>query len=174
MVGGYAIPEVNRLMQAFMAGALSVNPDVRFLVEFIDSWDDHAKARAEALAMINRGADVLYAERFGAAHAARERGIKAIGNVIDTAADYPGTILASALWHMEPTIDRAVDAIAAGRFAAADYGPYSMMAYGGASFVVDETLAGADSVAAARAREKEITSGRFKVEIDNSEPKSNQ
>ena len=32
MVGGYAIPEVNRLMQAFMEGAKSVNPNVKFLV----------------------------------------------------------------------------------------------------------------------------------------------
>ena len=32
MVGGYAIPEVNRLMHAFMDGARDVNPDVKFLV----------------------------------------------------------------------------------------------------------------------------------------------
>ena len=38
MVGGYAIPEVNRLMHAFMDGARDVNPDVTFLVNFIDSW----------------------------------------------------------------------------------------------------------------------------------------
>ena len=30
MVGGYAIPEVNRLMHAFMDGAREVNPDVKF------------------------------------------------------------------------------------------------------------------------------------------------
>ena len=34
MVGGYAIPEVNRLMHAFMDGARDVNPDVKFLVNF--------------------------------------------------------------------------------------------------------------------------------------------
>jgi len=172
MVGGYPIPEVNRLMHAFMDGALSIDTEVKFLVNFIDSWDDHARARQEALAMIDRGADVLYAGRFGAADAARARGIKAIGNVIDTAADYPGTVLASALWHMEPTIDRAIAAVAAGRFEAADYGSYSTMAYGGASLVVDEALAEAESVAAAKAREREIRDGRFRVEIDDSEPTS--
>ena len=40
MVGGYPIPEVNRLMQAFMEGARSVNPEVKFLVSFIGSWYD--------------------------------------------------------------------------------------------------------------------------------------
>ena len=60
--------------------------------------------------MIDKGADVLYAERFGVSDAAKERGVKAIGNVIDTRGDYPGTVVASALWHMEPTIDRALKA----------------------------------------------------------------
>ena len=45
MVGGYAIPEVNRLMHAFMDGARDVNPDVKFMVNFIDSWYDPPKAK---------------------------------------------------------------------------------------------------------------------------------
>ena len=46
--------------------------------------------------MMDAGADIMYAGRFGVADAAVERGVKAIGNVIDTSDDYPGTILASA------------------------------------------------------------------------------
>lgn len=68
-----------------------------------------------------------HAERFGVSDAAVERGVKAIGNVIDTSGDYPETIMASALWHMEPTIDRAIATVANGTFEAADYGPYSCM-----------------------------------------------
>src|SRR6187551_1452530 len=86
MVGGYAIPEVNRLMQAFMEGAKSVNPNVKFLVSFINSWYDPPKAKESAFAMIDRGADVMYAERFGVSDAAKEKGVKVIGNVIDTSA----------------------------------------------------------------------------------------
>jgi basic membrane protein A len=145
MVGGYAIPEVNRLMNAFMAGALSVNPDVKFSVSFINSWYDPPKAKEAAFAMVDAGADILYAERFGVADAAKERGILAIGNVIDTAADYPGTILASALWHGAPMIDKAIADVKAGSFTAADYGIYAFMEHGGASAVYDEALAGAAS-----------------------------
>ena len=65
MVGGYAIPEVNRLMQAFMDGAREVNPDVKFLVNFLDSWYDPPKAKESAFAMIDAGADIMFAERFG-------------------------------------------------------------------------------------------------------------
>ncbi len=81
MVGGYAIPEVNRLMNAFMAGALSVNPDVKFSVSFINSWYDPPKAKETAFAMVDAGADILYAERFGVSDAAKERGILAVGAV---------------------------------------------------------------------------------------------
>ena len=174
MVGGYAIPEVNRLMHAFMAGALSVNPDVTFSVSFINSWYDPPKAKETAFAMVDAGADILYAERFGVSDAAKERGVFAIGNVIDTAADYPGTILASALWHGEPMIDQAIADVKAGTFAARDYGIYAFMEYGGSSMVVDEELAGAEAVAAAKAVEASILDGSFVVEIDDSEPTSTQ
>lgn len=172
MVGGYAIPEVNRLMNAFMEGALSVNPDAKFLVTFINSWYDPPKAKESAFAMIDQGADILYAERFGVSDAAKEKGILAIGNVIDTAADYPGTILASALWHMEPTIEKAVEAVLSDSFEPADYGPYSYMSYAGGSFVADEAIAGAEAVAAAKAKEAEILDGLFRVNVNDSEPKS--
>ena len=174
MVGGYAIPEVNRLMHAFMAGALSVNPDVKFSVSFINSWYDPPKAKETAFAMVDAGADILYAERFGVSDAAKERGILAIGNVIDTAADYPGTILASALWHGEPMIDQAIADVKAGSFIASDYGIYAFMEYGGSSMVVDEALAGAEAVAAAKAVEATILDKSFVVEINDSEPTSTQ
>jgi basic membrane lipoprotein Med (substrate-binding protein (PBP1-ABC) superfamily) len=172
MVGGYAIPEVNRLMNAFMEGAVSVNKDVKFLVTFINSWYDPPKAKESAFAMIDKKADVMYAERFGVSDAAKERGVKAIGNVIDTSAQYPGIILASAIWHMEPTIDRVIKNVMAGTFEPADYGVYSYMAHGGASLTLDDKLVPADVVAMVKAKEKEILDGLFRVNVNDSEPKS--
>ena len=172
MVGGYAIPEVNRLMHAFMDGAREVNPDVKFIVNFIDSWYDPPKAKESAFAMMDAGADVMYAERFGVSDAAVERGVKAIGNVIDTSGDYPGTIMASALWHMEATIDRAVASVKGGTFEAADYGQYSFMAYGGGSLVLDESLVDADTVSAVKEREEEILGGLFRVNVNDARPVS--
>ncbi len=173
MVGGYAIPEVNRLMHAFMAGAREVNPDVKFLVSFINSWYDPPKAKEAAFAMIDAGADVLYAERFGVSDAAKERGVKAIGNVIDTASEYPGTILASALWHMEPTVDAAVAAVVDGTYKGDDYSKYSYMGVGGGSLVFDETLVDPALAEKVKAKEAEIMAGSFTVEVDDTEPKSN-
>ena len=172
MVGGFAIPEVNRLMHAFMAGAKSVNPDVEFMVTFINSWYDPPKAKEAAFAMIDSGADIMYAERFGVSDAAKERGILAVGNVIDTAADYPGTILGSALWHMEATIDHAIEAVKAGEFKAEDYGKFSYMEFGGGSVVLDPALLTDGTVEEVEAKQAEILDGSFTVEVNDEEPKS--
>jgi len=172
MVGGYAIPEVNRLMHAFMDGARAVNPEARFLVNFINSWYDPPKAKEAAFAMLDAGADVMYAERFGVADAAVERGARVIGNVIDTAAQYPGAVLASALWHMEPTIDRAIAAVRAGAFEPIDYGQFSFMAFGGASLALDPALVPAEVVAEVEAVQADILAGLFRVNVNDAEPVS--
>src|SRR5262245_31007424 len=133
MVGGYPIPEVNRLMNAFMAGVKETAPDTKFQIAFIGSWFDPPKAKETAFAQIDAGADLMYAERFGVSDAAKERSVLAVGNVIDTQADYPDTVVVSALWHFEPTLDAAIAAVQGGSFKADDYGVYSFMKAGGCS-----------------------------------------
>lgn len=175
MVGGYPIPEVNRLMNAFMAGVKETAPDTKFQVAFIGSWFDPPKAKETAFAQIDAGADVMYAERFGVSDAAKERGVLAIGNVIDTQADYPDTVVASALWHFEPTLDAAINAVKAGSFKAEDYGTYSFMKAGGCSLSQFGTFEGkipADIVAKVAEKEAAIRNGSFTVAIDDNEPKS--
>jgi basic membrane protein A len=174
MVGGFPIPEVNRLMNAFMAGAKESNPKAQFTVTFINSWFDPPKAKEAAFAMIDKGADVMYAERFGVSDAAKERKVLAIGNVINTQDKYPDTVVSSALWNMEPTIDAALKAIKAGQFKAEDYGKFSMMKYKGSELSPLGTFEGKvpkatmDLVAK---RQKEILAGTFTVKIDDNQPK---
>lgn len=175
MVGGFPIPEVNRLMHAFMAGVRETRPDATFQVSFIGSWFDPPKAKETAFAMIDAGADIMYAERFGVSDAAKERGILAIGNVIDTQPDYPDTVVTSALWDFEPTLTAALDAIAAGAFTADDYGLWSFMAKGGCSMAPLGTFDGkvpAEAMALATQREAGIRAGTFSVVINDDEPKS--
>ena len=175
MVGGYPIPEVNRLMNAFMAGVKEVAPDTKFQVAFIGSWFDPPKAKETAFAQIDGGADLLYAERFGVSDAAKEKKILAIGNVIDTQADYPDTVVASALWHFEPTLDKAIAEVKAGTFKADDYGVYSFMKNGGCSLAPLGTFDSKvpdDIKAKVAEKEKMIKDGAFTVEINDAEPKS--
>ena len=175
LVGGFPIPEVNRLMHAFMAGAKEVNPKVEFTVTFINSWFDPPKAKEATFAMIDKGADVLYAERFGVSDAAKEKGKLAIGNVINTQPQYPDTVVASALWDMSPTIALALKNVKAGSFKAEDYGPYSMMKHKGSSLSplgTFEAKVPAEIKAKIKAREADILAGKFTVKVDDSQPKS--
>ncbi len=175
MVGGFPIPEVNRLMNAFMAGVKETKPDATFMVSFIGSWFDPPKAKETAFAMIEAGADLLYAERFGVSDAAKEKGILAIGNVIDTQPDYPDTVVASALWHFEPTFNAALAAVTDGTFKAADYGVYSTMIHGGCSLAPLGTFEGkvpAEVMTLVAEKEAAIKAGTFTVAVDDNEPKS--
>ncbi len=175
MVGGYPIPEVNRLMHAFMAGAKETNPKVEFYVSFIGSWFDPPKAKEAAFAMIEKGADVMYAERFGVSDAAKEKGKLAIGNVIDTQAQYPETVVVSALWNMEPTIDTALKAVKAGKFKAEDYGQYSTMKFKGSEmskFGTFDAKVPKDIQAKVAAKQQAILDGKAKIAVVDTEPKS--
>ena len=175
LVGGFPIPEVNRLMHAFMAGAKEVNPKAEFTVTFINSWFDPPKAKEAAFAMIDKGADVLYAERFGVSDAAKEKGKLAIGNVINTQPQYPDTVVASALWNMQPSIDRALKLVKDGKFTAEDYGVYSTMKHKGSELAplgTFEKKVPADIVAKVKAKEADILSGKVMIKVDDSQPNS--
>ena len=175
MVGGFPIPEVNRLMHAFMAGAKETNPKVEFSVSFINSWFDPPKAKEAAFAMIDKGADVMYAERFGVSDAAKEKGKLAIGNVINTQDKYPDTVIASALWNMEPSIDRALKLVKDGKFAAEDYGQYSMMKFKGSELSplgTFESKVPADIKAKVKAKQETILAGKYTVKVDDTQPKA--
>lgn len=177
MVGGYPIGEVNRLFNAFMAGAKTVNPAVEFKVSFIGSWYDPPKAKEFAFAQIESGADILYAERAGVVDAAREKGLIAFGNVNDMNKEENGTdvVVTSALWHMEPAIGHAIEQVKMKTFKAEDYRDFTMMAKGGASlspYYEFEASIPADILAKVKETAAAIKAGTFTVKINDDEPKS--
>ncbi len=107
-VGAIPIPEVNMLINGFADGVKAVNPDAEHIVSFIGTFFDPPKAREAGLAQIDGGADILFGERIGTADAAQERGIKAIGSLIDYTPRYPDTVFANALWSFRPLLDAAL------------------------------------------------------------------
>jgi len=177
MVGGYPIGEVNRLFHAFMNGARSVNPGIEFKVTFIGSWYDPPKAKEAAIAQIEAGVDIMYAERAGVVDACREKGILAFGNVNDMNKEENGkdVVVTSALWHMESAIDHAIERVKAGSFSAEEYHHWTMMAKGGASlapYYEFDSKIPADVKAQVASLGADIKAGKFTVEINDNEPKS--
>ncbi len=175
VVGGYPVPEVNRIVNAFMQGVKEVNPDAKVLVTFINSWFDPAAAKEAALAQIDSGADVLFAERFGVIEAAVERDVLAFGNMSDQYELGPDHVLTGPVWNMTPTVEYIIKQIQAGAYTAQDLKDFSMMAKGGASlapFHGMESKIPADILELVQQREQEIKNGTFRVDVDEAPPVS--
>lgn len=174
VVGGYPVPEVNRITNAFIDGAQSVNPDVEAKVTFINSWFDPAAAKEAALAQIDAGADVLFAERFGVIEAAAENDLLAVGNMSDQTELAPEHVITSAVWNMGPTVEYVINQVRTGAYTAQDLKDFSMMAKGGASLApINSDVAGGipdDLVAQVEEAEEQIRSGLLRVDIDEAQP----
>jgi len=174
VVGGLPVPEVNRIVNAFIAGAESVNPDVDVKTTFINSWFDPAAAKEAALAQVDAGADVLFAERFGVIEAAAEKGLCAFGNMSDQKELAPDYVVSGPVWHMEPTVDYILNQVSGGTYTAQDLKDFSMVGKGGASLAPINTAVKCglsdDLVKQVQAKEDEIKSGLFRVDITEAPP----
>lgn len=174
VVGGYPVPEVNRIVNAFIAGAQEMNEEVDVKVTFLNSWFDPAAAKEAALAQVGAGADVLFAERFGVIEAAQENDLVAIGNMSDQQELAPGNVVTSVTWNMAPTVAYVIDQVEAGSYTAQDLKDFSMVAKGGAALAeINADVVGGvpeDLVAAVEAREAEIKAGTFRVDINEGTP----
>ena len=175
VVAAMPIPEVSRLSNAFCAGAKEVNEAAKCKFSFIGSFFDPPKAKEAALAQIEAGADVLYAERFGVIEAAAERGVLAIGNMSDQSELGPDTVITSVVWDMWPTVKQAIGLVKAGVFTSQDFGQFSYMTKGGsylAPYHAWEDKLPADVKKMVDDRRTEIMDGNFRIDIDESAPKS--
>lgn len=174
VVGGLPVPEVNRIVNAFIAGAEAVNPEVDVKTTFINSWFDPAAAKEAALAQIDAGADVLFAERFGVIEAAAENGLYAFGNMSDQTELAPEYVVSGPVWNMEPTVQYIIKQVGAGAYTAQDLKDFSMVAKGGASLApINEAVTGgipAELLEQVTAKEAEIVGGLFRVDITESQP----
>jgi basic membrane lipoprotein Med (substrate-binding protein (PBP1-ABC) superfamily) len=174
-VAAMDIPEVARLTNAFCGGAKEVNPEVKCKVSFIGSFFDPPKAKEAALAQIDAGVDVIYAERFGVIEAAQEKGILAISNMSDQQALAPDTVITGPVWDMWPTINAAIKQVQAGAYTAADFGTFSFMAKGGSRLAPLgpwEAKLPADVLALVNEKQAAIMAGDFRVPVNESTPVS--
>ena len=172
MVGGYAIPEVNRLMNAFMDGAREVNPNVKFLVSFINSWYDPPKAKEAAFAMIDqrRRHHVCRAlrrlgRRQGAQHQGHRQRHRHLGAVSGHRARERA--LAHGADDRPGRQGRDGRPLRGGRLR-----PVQLDGHGGATLAMDEKLVPPDVATAVKESEKEILDGLFRVNVNDAEPKS--
>lgn len=105
IIGGFPIPQQIAEHNGYILGARSVDPKVGVSSVFINDWMDVSKAKEAALAMVDRGADVIAVTAspmgFGGIKAAEEKGKFAIGTYMDLNRMAPSTVISSSVfvWH---------------------------------------------------------------------------
>lgn len=173
VVGAMPIPEVNRIVNAFVLGIKETNPDATVKVSFINTFFDPAAAKQAAQAQISAGADVLFAERDGVIAAAEEADLPVIGMMVDQEAEAPNHVVTSLIWHMRPTVDAVIEQ-ATGEPQAVDLGEYSFMKEGGSELApINTDIVGGvpeELVQQVEEMEQAILDGSFTTPVDESAP----
>jgi basic membrane protein A len=149
VVAAMEINEVNRIVNAFIAGAKTSNPNVKAKVMYLlgnippgeSPWYHPATAKRLAKTMIDLGADVIFAERVGAEEAAVEalaggKNVWIIGNMADQYERARDVTITSLIWDMRPTVRIVFERVLSGTFVADNLGTYSWMSFGG-SYLAD-------------------------------------
>jgi len=149
VVAAMDINEVNRIVNAFILGAKTVNPDVKAKVVYLlgnippgeSPWYHPATAKRLAKTLIDLGADVIFAERVGAEEAAREayaegKPVWVVGMMADQYERAPEVTITSLVWDMRPTVRVAFERVLAGTWTPDNLGTYSWMTFGG-SYLAD-------------------------------------
>jgi basic membrane protein A len=175
VVGAMPIPEVNRIVNAFVLGVAETNQDATVKVSFINSFFDPAAAKQAANAHIAAGADVLFAERDGVIAAAEEADIPAIGMMVDQEEEAPQHVVTSLIWNMGPTVDAVIEQAKNGP-EAVDLGKYSFMKVGGSELApINEDIVGGvpqDLISRVEEKKAAIMDGSFVTPVDESAPDS--
>ena len=129
-VGGTNVPAVVAYNAGYVAGAQSVNPDIKTLYQETNpdpakGFNDPATGKAIAQQFIGQGADVLFQiaglTGQGVLEAACDANIYAIGVDVDQVESLPnlsGCIVTSAEKKLKDTVQAVVESVAAGTFQA--------------------------------------------------------
>ena len=119
VVGGIAIPPVNRFAGGYKAGAKAADPGIEVLVDYSQDFVAQAKCKERALNQISAGAQVIFADAgacgLGVLDAAKEKGIWALGGDADQS--YLGPqVLSSELKKVDVSVYSTINALVHNRF----------------------------------------------------------
>lgn len=121
-IASFPIPEVIRGINAFYAGAITVNPDFDIDVVWVNTWYDPGKEAAAAKVLISEGADVItqHTDSPSPLQAAAKEGIVGFGQASDMIRFAPDTQLTAILDDWGPYYIERVQAVMDGTWKTSD------------------------------------------------------
>lgn len=113
-IAAFDIYNCNMNAAGLTAGAQSVNPDIKVLVDYIGAWDDIAGCKEMAIAMNEKGADIIYHAAstggLGILEAGMEKGFYTVGWDGNVNPDAPDTNFASEIRSFPVAAKKAITA----------------------------------------------------------------
>ncbi len=173
MVAAMDIPLIKKYTVGFQEGLKSTNPNAKFIVNYVGSFTDPAKAKELALTQFAQGADFIAAASavgdLGVFEAAKEKGFFTSGQDIDRTVTDPEHIVLSQLKGTDSVAYQTVKDFVNGtfKFGAMDYGLKEDGV--GLTFVTKESKSklspfiGQDVVNKVKAIKDDIVSGKVMV-----------
>lgn len=114
-IGAFDIYNCNMNAAGFAAGAQSVDPEIKLLVDYVGDWYDSVRCKEMALAMNKQGADVIYhaasTAGLGVLAAGKEAGFYTIGFDGNVNAAAPETNFASSLRLLGKAVEHAIEGV---------------------------------------------------------------
>lgn len=122
-VAAFPIPEVIRGINAFTQGVRKANPAATVEVVWTSTWYDPAKEKDAAIALLDKGADVIaqHQDTAGPQQAAEERGAFSIGYNTDMTSVAPKAHMTAPIWNWGPYYVAQIKAVKAGTWTNAPY-----------------------------------------------------
>ncbi|WP_205627850.1 BMP family protein [Ruegeria marisrubri] len=114
-----------QLGEGFEKGFMDARPDGEVFTAWTNDWDDVAKGKEAALNLISQGADVIFPSMdnavVGSLQGVKEKGAMAIGIYYDAIADWPDTVIQSAIFDMRSALGEVIAKAQAGELEGTSY-----------------------------------------------------
>jgi len=124
-IGAQKLQFYVQLGEGFERGFMDARPDGQVFTAWTNDWDDVAKGKEAALNLINQGADVIFPSMdnavVGSLQGVREQGAMGIGIYYDAIADWPDTVIQSAIFDMRSALVEVISTAKAGEIESKSY-----------------------------------------------------
>lgn len=114
-----------QLGEGFEKGFMDARPDGQVFTAWTNDWDDVAKGKEAALNLISQGADVIFPSMdnavVGSLQGVKEKGAMGIGIYYDAIADWPETVIQSAIFDMRSALGEVIAKAKAGELEGKSY-----------------------------------------------------
>jgi basic membrane protein A len=163
-MGGQSIPPVNTYIHGYIQGAKKVDPSVKILSGYSQSFTDQNKGREIGLAQVGQGADILFqvagASGLGYLAAAQQKKVYGIG--VDADQSFLGSyVITSALKKVDVAVQLIIRDAVQGKFKSGNHN-YSIV-NGATGFAPTSKAVPQSIVKQVQAYAAQIKSGKLKV-----------